>query len=166
MSKADVVMEAAAEAEGAEVVPVAQGRLLDVLSGKAAIEQIRPTKAEVSARIVADMLLAESEEDLWRETPTWSSKGHVGQVFEITGVRGVYESRFEDSDTGEKGWFVCFDAVNLLTGEVGVLTSSSARICGRVGWYYDHGKLPQRFEIVTRGQSAGGFDILDVDKAA
>ncbi len=163
MSKADQVAQAAAEEGTAgEVVPVEKGRLLDVLTGKTALEQIKPTRAEITQRIVAEMLLAQTEEELWQEVPTWSSKSSVGEVFEIGDVRGVYESRFEDSETGEKGWFVCFDVVRLLTGEIGVLTSSSARICGRVGWYYDHGQLPQRFEIVSRGQSAAGFDLLDV----
>ncbi len=164
--QSEAAAEAAAEAGDLEVVPVTQGNLLDVLAGKAPLEVVGPSKKEITARIVKDMLMAETEEDLWREVPTWSSKSNVGFIFRVTDVRGVYESRFEDADTGEKGWFVCFDAVRLETGEIGVLTSSAARICGRVGWYYDHGMLPQDFEIVTRGQTAGGYDILDVDKAA
>lgn len=165
MSKADQVEQAAAETEAAEVLPVVKGNLLDVLAGKASLETASASKKEITARIVSDMLSAQTEEDLWREIPTWSSKASVDTTFEITDVRGVYESRITNDD-GEKGWFVCFDAVNLETGEVGILTSSAARICGRVGWYYDHGMLPQRFEIVTRGESAGGFPILDVVKAS
>jgi len=167
MSKqGEMAAAAAAETDGAEVVPVQQGNLLDVLSGKAPLEVVGPSKREVTARIIRDMLSAKTEEELWAETPTFSSKNLVGEVVEVTGVCGVYESRFDDSETGEKGWFVCFDAVRLMTGEVGILTSSAARICGRIGWYYDHGMLPQRFEIVERGETAGGFKILDVDKAA
>lgn len=158
------MVSTAEEIDSGELVPIPRGSLLPILSGQAPIEMVRLDSAEVARRLAAEAMKAETEEDLTRQAVTFSSKGLVGEVVEIVGLRGVYPSRFEDAESGENGQFVSWGAVRLLTGEIGILNTSSGRINATLGWHYDHGTLPARFEIVVRTQSTGGFDVLDVDK--
>ena len=90
-------------------------------------------------------------------------KSTVGVVYEVKGLRGVYPSKFTDGD-GEQGTFVAWEAVNLLTGELGILNTSAMRINRKLAWYHDHNAFPVRVEVVKRGESANGFEILDIDK--
>lgn len=151
---------------GTELVPVQRGQLLDVLAGELDIEFVAADAAEIGRRMAAEAKGIATEEDLWRETPTWGTKSNVGFEFEIKGLRGVYPSKFASDDTGEKGQFVAWEAVNVLTGELGVLNTSAMRINRKLAWYHDHDAFPVKVEIVKRGESANGFDILDIDKAA
>ena len=135
---------------------------------------------ETKARIVAEMLAAETEEQLWTELPTWSSKHNVGKTFQITAVRGVFQGRFEDPDTGTKGGFIACSAVAVdganpspdENGEIGepspagtsgILSTSALRLAGRIGWYHMHDKLPVTLTIVKRGETAQGYPILDAE---
>ncbi len=150
-----------------DVVPVKPGDLATLWSldpEDPAVAALLPASNEVSARIMQDTLSAKSEEDLWKEVTTWSTKGPVGGGFEVTGFRGLYPGRYVNED-GRRGWFACFEATQLFTGEIGILTTSSSRIVGKLGWYAEHDRFPVKVEVVVRGQSGGGFDILDVDKA-
>lgn len=153
-----------AEVDSGELVPIPKGDLLKVLSGQIDISLVKVDGAEMARRLAAEAMKAESEEDLNRSVPTWSTKAHVGEVFKIIGLRGVYPSKFRNADTDEKGQFVSWGAVNLLDGEIGVLNTSSGRINATLGWYYDHGLLPQDFEIVVVAQSTDSFDVLGVEK--
>ena len=152
------------EETGAELVPVSQGRLLDVLDGTVDIEFIAADSAEIGRRLAAEAKSIESEEDLWKEVPTWGTKSNVGFEFEIRGLRGVYPSKYTPDDGGDKGMFVAWEAVNLSTGELGVLNTSAMRINRKLAWYHDHNAFPVKVEVVKRGESANGFDILDIDK--
>lgn len=154
------------EATGGELVPVAQGQLLDVLAGDLDIEFVAADAAEIGRRMAAEARSIASEEDLWAETPTWGTKSNVGFEFEIKGLRGVYPSKYTPDDGGDKGLFVAWEAVNLSTGELGVLNTSAMRINRKLGWYHDHAAFPVKVEVVKRGESANGFDILDIDKVA
>ncbi len=145
------------------LVLVTADKLAEVISGMTEIDSTASV-VETKHRIVAEMLAAETEEDLWRELPTWSSKDSVGKSFEIRDVRGVFASRFEDADTGTKGGFIACSAVDLETGEAGIFTTSALRLAGRIGWYYMHGKLPIKLTVIERGQSSGGYPILDAEK--
>lgn len=153
------------EATGGELVPVAQGQLLDVLAGDLDIEFVAADAAEIGRRMAAEARSIASEEDLWAETPTWGTKSNVGVEFEIKGLRGVYPSKFTDGE-GEQGKFVAWEAVNLLSGELGILNTSAMRINRKLAWYHDHNAFPVKVEVVKRGESANGFDILDIDKVA
>lgn len=165
MSKtSEELVNTGAEVDSGELVPIPKGDLLKVLSGEIPIEMVKVDSAEMARRLAAEAMRAETEEDLDRQVPTFSSKSCVGEVFEIIGLRGVYPSKFRDADTDEKGQFVSWGAVRLLTGEIGILNTSSGRINAKLGWHYDHGNLPARFEIVVRAQSTDNFDVLDVDK--
>lgn len=151
---------------GAELVPVQKGQLLDVLAGELDIEFVAADAAEIGRRMAAEAKTIASEEDLWAETPTWGTKSNVGVVFEVKGLRGVYPSKYADGDTGEQGKFVAWEAVNLLTGELGILNTSAMRINRKLAWYHDHAAFPVKVEVVKRGESANGFDILDIDRAS
>lgn len=151
---------------GMELVLVDTSKLAEVISGMGEVD-LTPTSAqETRYRIVSEMLAATSEDELWAELPTWSSKEAVGKTFEIRDVRGVFESRFPDPETGAKGGFLACTAVDVETGELGVLTTSALRIAGRIGWYHQHQELPVTLEIYEKGQTAAGFSILDAKKAS
>lgn len=159
MSKATEVQEEV----GDELVPVQRGRLLDVLAGELDLEFVAADAAEIGRRMAAEAKTIESEDDLWAETPTWGTKSNVGFEYEIRGLRGVYPSKFT-SEAGEQGRFVAWEAVRLETGELGILNTSAMRINRKLAWYHDHDAFPVRVEIVKRGESANGFEILDIDK--
>lgn len=158
------VVEPVEESAG-ELVPVPKGRLLEVLAGEVDIEYIAADAAEIGRRMAKEAQSIESEEDLWKEVPTWGTKSNVGFEFEIRGLRGVYPSKFAKDDGSEQGQFVAWEAVNLVSGELGILNTSAMRINRKLAWYHDHAAFPVKVEIVKRGESANGFDILDIDKA-
>lgn len=148
-------------------------KLAEVISGMSEVDA-KADVVQTRYRIVAEMLAAETEEELFRELPTWSSKNNVGGSFEIGEIRGVFKSRYPDPETGAAGGFLACSAVTLDTargpegesseaGEVGIFTTSALRIAGKLGWYHQHGKLPVKLEVVKRGESADGFAILDVE---
>lgn len=160
MATDEVVQE---EEVGADLELVSTDKLAEVIAGMTEIDataDIQKTKY----RIVAEMLAAETEEELWQELPTWSSKNSVGDSFEITDIRGVFKSRYPDPDTGLSGGFLACSATKLDSGEVGIFTTSALRLAGRIGWYHQHGKLPVKLTVVQRGESSGGFPILDGEK--
>jgi hypothetical protein len=159
---------------GEELVLVDTAKLAEVIAGMTEIDSAA-NATQTRYRIVAEMLAAETEEELWQELPTWSSKNNVGRSFEIGEIRGVFKSRYPDAETGLAGGFLACSAVALddgavgpegetaAAGEAGIFTTSALRVAGKLGWYHQHGKLPVKVEIVKRGQSSGGFDILDVE---
>lgn len=159
---------------GEELVLVDSSKLAEVIAGMTEVDS-KADLLQTRQRIVAEMLAAETEEELWSELPTWSSKNNVGRSFEITEIRGVFKSRYPDPETGIAGGFLACSAVALegaitaegeLTegGSTGILSTSALRIAGKLGWYHQHGKFPVTVEIVKRGESSNGYDILDVEK--
>jgi hypothetical protein len=151
------------EEVGTDLELVNSDKLAEVIAGMTEIDS-NADAMQTRYRIVAEMLAAETEEDLWRELPTWSSKSSVGEQFEIGEIRGIFRSRYPDVDTGLAGGFLACSATKLASGEVGIFTTSALRIAGKLGWYHQHGKLPVKVEVVQRGENASGFPILDVDK--
>lgn len=148
---------------GVELVPAdtAEG-LARILAGLSEAEGSSETSIQdVKYQIVMEMLSAESETELWKELPAWSTKTSVGESFEIRDAR-AWRSKFEGED-GSKGAFLSCPAVNLATGELGILNTSAMRIAGRIGWYKLHGKLPFRATVVKRGETERGFDVLDLE---
>jgi hypothetical protein len=164
MATDEQTIEAGDEQElGADLELVSTERLAEVIAGMTEIDATADI-TRTKYRIVAEMLAAETEEELWKELPTWSSKNSVGESFEITDIRGVFKSRYPDPETGTAGGFLACSAINLGTGEPGIFTTSALRLAGRLGWYHAHGKFPVRIRVVKRGESSGGFDILDGEK--
>lgn len=171
--KQDEVLEG--DEIGNELELVDTDRLAEVIAGMTEIDATADI-TKTKYRIVAEMLAAETEEELWQELPTWSSKNNVGRSFEIRDIRGVFKSRYPDPETGTAGGFLACSAIALddgargpegetaTKGEVGIFTTSALRLAGRIGWYHQHGKLPIRLLVVERGKSSGGFSILDAEK--
>lgn len=168
------IVEGDVEEIGGELELVSTDRLAEVIAGMTEIDAAADV-TRTKYRIVAEMLAAETEEELWQELPTWSSKNNVGHSFEITEIRGVFKSRYPDPETGLAGGFLACSAVAIdgavgaegqtaEAGEVGIFTTSALRLAGRIGWYHQHGKLPVKLAIVKRGESSGGFPILDGEK--
>ncbi len=165
----------------ADLVLVSKDRLAEVISG---MTEIDTTESIIATRyrIVAEMLAAETEDELYAQLPTWSTKHNVGKVFQIDELRGVFKSRYPDAETGVAGGFLACSAVAIdganaapdqETGEIGepseagtsgILSTSALRIAGKLGWYHMHGKMPVTVRIVKRGESADGFPILDVER--
>lgn len=162
---------------GEELVLVDSGKLAEVIAGMTEIDS-KADVVQTRYRIVAEMLAAETEEELYRELPTWSSKNNVGRTFEIQDVRGVFKSRYPDPETGLAGGFLACSAVAVDgalavdgeefvesgAGEIGIFTTSALRVAGKIGWYHQHGQLPAKLSVVKRGESAEGYSILDVER--
>lgn len=151
------------ESESVELVATetAEG-LASILAGLSEAEgPSEQSIQDVKYSIVMEMLSAETEQDLWEELPRWSTKTSVGESFEIRDAR-AWRSKFEGDD-GTKGAFLSCPAINLGTGEMGILNTSAMRVAGRIGWYKLHGKLPFRATVVSRGETDRGFPILDLE---
>lgn len=138
------------------VAPTAEA-LAEVLSGmREAPELSDDDRERMRFSIIAELLAAETEEELWRELPTWSSKDVVGQTFEIRDAH-AYRSK-----KGAGGFLAC-SALNLETGELGIFNTGAMRLAARIGWYKLHGRLPVRLTIVVRSTTADGNTILDAE---
>lgn len=138
--------------------------LAEVLAGMTeAPEATAEEQQAIRFGIISEMLAAETEDELWRELPTWSSKDSLGEVFQILEVH-AYRSKFTGQD-GSKGGFLACKAVKLSTGELGILNTGAMRLCARIGWYHLHGKLPVKLEIVKKGETSDGYSILDAELA-
>lgn len=119
--------------------------------------------AAVTQSIIEQMLSAETEEEMWAELPTVSTKDAVGRSFEILGGN-IYASKFTGQD-GRKGAFLACRAVDLDTGEQVILNTSAARIAGRILWYvYRAPGATPRLRIVKKGESTQGYAILDAER--
>ena len=144
----------------------AMDRIAAVFTGVADYEPVNVDSAEVTAQIFAQMAAAETEDELWKEPTTWSSKDVVGQVFAF-GPRGqIWPSKYADAKTQRKGAFLSVEAVDVETGEQGIFNTSSPRIAARLAWYARQPKgMPIRLRVVKRGESSQGYPILDLEKA-
>lgn len=157
------------ETSGVELVHIDTESMNDFAAAISGLEEYEPVVSsaeETKYRIAAEIMAAESEDEMWKELPTWSTKNSIGKVFKIEDVRGVFRSKFPDPDTGKQGAFVALSAVDTETGEVGILTSSALRFCARVGWYKEHDKLPVVLEVTLKGETDKGFPIIDAKLAA
>ena len=116
---------------------------------------------ETRFQIIAGILSAETEDELWKELPTWSSKFVVGESFRIVDAH-AFRSKFEGED-GSKGGFLACRAINLATGEQGILNTSAMRLAARIAWYKLNGRLPVKLTVVQKGETDRGFPILDAE---
>ncbi len=134
------------------------------LAGLADFEpQVQQSTEDARLDIVMQMLSAETEEDLWKELPRWSSKDSIGKTFRVTDAR-LWKSKFVN-ESGKQGAFLSCPAVDLETGEVGILNTSAIRLASRILWYKMHGGLfPLEIEIVSMGDTAKGYPIIDARK--
>jgi hypothetical protein len=146
-----------------ELEQVPTSRLAEVLSGMGEAEiESTATPQETSYRIIAEILAAESEDEMLAELPVWGSKDSVGKTFEVQNVRGVFRSKVDNPD-GNKGYLAC-TVVDVETGEVGVLTTSAVRLAARIGWWHEHDAFPVTIEVYKRATTEQGFDVLDCRK--
>lgn len=154
-----------AETPGFELeLATTPNELAELLAGlRDAPEQTAEEAQAMRYGIIAEMLAAATEEDLWRELPTWSSKEVIGDTFEIRDV-AAYRSKFKGQD-GTTGGFLACRAINTATGEVGILNTGAARLAARIAWYKLHDKLPVRITVVERAKTADGYVIVDAELA-
>lgn len=152
------------DAPSDEVVSIkSKDALAELLAGmREAPSRTAEESMAVRVSIIKQFLGAETEEKLWEELPTWSSKTSVGVSFEIRDV-AAHRSKYTEAD-GTKGGFFSCEAVNLDTGEIGIFNSSAMRICGRIGWYYLNDQLPVKLRVEQIGESDNGYPILDVTR--
>lgn len=150
------------ESESVELVPADQAeQFAAVLAGLAETDAAETSTQDMKYQMVMEMLSAETEQDLWKELPRWSTKSSVGMSFEIRDAR-AWKSKIVQED-GQTGAFISCPAVNLETGEMGILNTSALRIAGRIGWYKLHGKLPVSVTVIEKGTTAKGYPILDLE---
>jgi hypothetical protein len=141
--------------------------LAAVLAGAAEYEPASVDAAEVTEQIIAQMLAAQSEDELYAEPTTWNSKHVVGQVF-VFGPSGQINKSSIVGENGRRGVFLSVEATDPESGETGIFNTSSPRIIGRLAWYSRNRGLPKLLKVVEHGRSSSGFVILDVirtDKA-
>lgn len=158
--------EASSELEQRDSVELVQFEtakdLAELLSG---IRQAaEPTEEELEAMrfaIVFEMASAETEEEMWKEVATWNVRDNVDRAFEVRDAR-AWRSKYVNPRTGARsGAFLSCPAIDLESGELGILNTSAMRVCGRIGWYKVHRQLPVRLRIVVIGESGQGFPIYD-----
>lgn len=134
--------------------------LAQILAGMAETEKPSAEQAqETRFEIIAGILSAETEDELWKELPTWSSKDIVGRSYEIVDAH-AFRSKFVGPD-GTVGGFLACRAIDLETGEQGILNTGAMRLAARIGWYKLKGLLPVSLKVVVRSTTADGFKILD-----
>lgn len=138
-------------------------RIRDIFSGAVEYEVEEVDAQAIAGETLNRLLFADSEEQLLKELPTWSSKDHVGETFVIHPRGRVYRSSFVN-ENGNKGAFLSMQAVDA-NGELGILNTSSPYIVGKVGWYATQGRLPAPMKITQRGESSKGRPILDIELA-
>lgn len=142
---------------------VGTDKLAEVLSGMGEAEIASTTTAEeVNYRIIAEILAAETEAEMFAELPVWGSKDSVGKTFVVENVRGVFRSKV-DNPNGNKGYLAC-SVVDTETGEAGILTTSAVRVAARIAWFQQHQAFPVTLEIYERTKTEEGFSILDARK--
>lgn len=150
---------------GVELVRIATAEgLARVLSGMAdAPAPSAEETAQMRFGMIAELLAAETEDELWKELPTWSSKDVLGRTFRLEDVH-AWASKFTDRDTGARGAFLSCRAIDVETGEVGIFNTSAARLAAKIGWYYLHGKLPVTLTVIKRTETADGYAVLDAER--
>lgn len=139
-------------------------RIAAVFSGAVDYEPVSVDAAAVTQAIFEQTAMAETEEDLWREPTTWSSKDHVGELFAFSPRGNIWPSTYTDANTKRKGAFLSVEATHVETGETGIFNTSSPRIAARLAWYARKGKLPIVLRVVERSKSSQGYPILDLER--
>jgi hypothetical protein len=140
-----------------ELVAYDRDEALALLSGLGSIETVDP--AEISASILRRIFEAETEAETFAETETWSSKDLIGVAFEVSDAR-LMPSKFGNG----KGAYVAADIVRLDTGERGILTTSAARVAGRIYKLKLEGWLPRKVKVTVAVEAtADGFQVLNLE---
>lgn len=137
-------------------------KIADLFSGLQEYELPKADPNQVTRDVMLQILAAKDEDELWGELPTWSTKDNVGRVYKILGG-SIYPSRFTRDD-GTKGAFLACRAVDVESGELGILNTSAARVAAKILWHARHEKLPIELRIVKRGESSNGYAIIDCER--
>lgn len=143
----------------------AVAKIAAVFSGAADYEPAGVDAQQVTLAIFEQLAAAGSEEELWAEPTTWSSKDSIGRVFAFGPSGQIWPSTYTDADTKRKGAFLSVEAVDVETGEKGIFNTSSPRIAARLAWYARQPKgMPITLRVVERAKSSQGYPILDLER--
>ena len=125
-------------------------RTAELLSGLREMEAVEP--GEISAAQIRRILLAETEEEAFEETPTLNSEEIEGRPFEVSDAM-LLPSKYN----GGKGAFVAANVTLLDTGEQAVYVTSAARPAARICWLKMHDRLPRQclVTVVSEATAAG-----------
>ncbi len=132
----------------------------DLAAFRKAIEtgelEVEIDQAAIARRIAKEVMDSSDLEAALEGKPTWSAKESVGRAFELRGLH-VNLSQFESN----LPVYASVDAVDLSTGEVGLLnTGSSRQLATLYVMQRDH-RFPVRVRITyARGTPTGANDPL------
>lgn len=142
----------------------AVAKIAAVFTGAADYEPAGVDAQAVTLAIFERMAAAGTEDDLWREPTTWSSKESVGMVFAFGPGGQIWPSSITNAETKRKGAFLSVEAVDVESGEQGIFNTSSPRIAARLAWYARNGAMPVTLRVVERAKSSQGYPILDLER--
>ncbi len=115
--------------------------------------------AVVMRRIAEQIMESPDLEAAFRELPLWPAKDNVGQSYELRRLN-LHASSFE----GGAPVFASVDAVDLNTGEVGVLNTGSVKHLAKLYVMARDHSFPVRVRITQALRpSASGFYPLDFE---
>lgn len=115
--------------------------------------------AVVMARIAERIMDSPDLEAAFKDPPLWSAKDQTGTPYELRRLN-LHASRFE----GGVPVFASVDAVDLTTGEVGVLNTSAVKHLAKLYVMARDHRFPVKVRITQSIRpSAGGFYPLDFE---
>ncbi len=118
--------------------------------------------AVVMRRIAEQIMAAPDLEAAFAEPNLWAAKDSVGQAYELRRLN-LHASRFE----GGTPVFASVDAIDLTTGEIGVLNTSAVKHLAKLYVMARDHAFPVRVRITQAFRpSAGGFYPLDFELIA
>ncbi len=127
-----------------------------LLTGRLEVE-VDP--AVVMRRIAEQIMESPDLEAAFRDLPLWAAKESVGSAFELRRLN-LHASSFE----GGSPVFASVDAVDLNTGEVGVLNTGSTKHLAKLYVMQREHAFPVKVRITQALRpSAGGFYPLDFE---
>lgn len=137
------------------VEPAPEGGRLDLFKQ---IQQMVESPEETQERILANILAAESIEDVFGGSYVVSSADCVGTPVRITGMSVRESNKFQNSP-----FYVSFDATDLRTEKALVINSSSPTAAVKILKCQQLGKLPVDVVFTKKDTpTAAGFYPLDL----
>ena len=113
----------------------------------------------VMQRIAADIMDAPDLEATFRDKPLWAAKDNVGNAYELRKLN-LHASSFE----GGGPVYASVDAVDLTTGEVGILNTGAVKHLAKLYVMSRDHRFPVRVRITQSIRpSGGGFYPLDFE---
>lgn len=135
----------------------------DLAAFRKAIEtgelEVQVGPAEVARRIASEIMDSPDLETAFKEGVTWPAQGMIGQVFDLLSLHLNLSSY-----GGGTPVYASVKAVDVSTGEVGILNTSAAKHLAKLYLMARDHRFPQRVRIVSSPRpTAAGYWPLDFE---